>query len=611
MPHSPDQNNRLPRRSIFQSPRHPTVQYLARTDIPTTSTLTPQHFSDGSHSLRRSLNVAQNLSRLAEAQPPTIPQMMSLGNTNGNSHSGTRVSTWSQQPRIRHSQAIVGLTTSLAGSTSHGSGGFSSSSSMPSSGMQTFQQQHPQAIHPNIVVRTATPAYTNSNSDRMASMRDSVMEQMRSHVQSQQQPRSQQWLWGDNNITYTMPRDDSESRDPDTESEEEEEEQGEEDEDMELDEHEHEDDRRYFGQTQALDDYNQRQYNSQASSSRFSLLDGTPLVTRGQNYVSSQGSSPPSLQQQQQQQPSHRHPQQFPSSRRIILPPHEMPPLSWSRQSSVSSGYSSQPSHSPNQQQPQYSQRHPQEIDRRRDSSYRQQQPVTPEYQPFNSSRQQQGPRQSMLESTMTLETPRQQQQRPAFLSQPVYQLACAACIRPLCLRAMKAVMLSDHSKELYSTDMPPAGLQLVNDDRQVRHCTCRIRDSACLGCGQVAGYHVTQPCSDCLKDQNNGHFWMFYSSAVVHYKRLRVDGHVGDVMLWANVPSINYDQALAQQLRREVPILSVRTTTSSSQSSSSFSSRDQYSSLNHSSSNDERPLTACVEMEEWLNSPMAEVVCR
>lgn len=78
--------------------------------------------------------------------------------------------------------------------------------------------------------------------------------------------------------------------------------------------------------------------------------------------------------------------------------------------------------------------------------------------------------------------------------------------------------------------------------------------------------------------------------------------------MLWANVPSINYDQALAQQLRREVPILSVRTTASSSQSSSS---RDQYSSSNHSNSNDERPLTACVEMEEWLNSPLAEVICR
>ncbi|KAF9132575.1 Protein fam72a [Mortierella sp. GBA39] len=509
MPHSSDQNNRLPRRSIFQSPRHPAAQFLARTDLSTTSTLTPQHFSDGSHSLRRSLNVAQNLSRLAETQPPMIPRMTSLGSNNGNSNSGTRVSTWSQQPRIGHSQAIVGLTTSLVGSTSHGSGGgSSSSSSMPLSSTQTSQQHHP-----NIVVRTAAPVYTNSYSDRMASMRDSVVDQMRSHVQSQQQPHQQQWHRDDINNTYTMPRDDSESRDLDTESEEEEEEQGEEDEDMESDEHEYEDDRHYNGQSQALDVYGQRQYYSQASSGRSSSLNETPLATRGQSYASPQGSSPSS--QQQQQQPSHRNPQQFPSSRRIILPPQEMPPLSWSRQSSVSSGHSSHPSQSQNQ-------RHPQEMNRR-DSSYRQQQPVTPEYQSFNSSRQQQGGRQSMTESTMTVETPRQQQQRPAFLSQPVYQLACAACIRPLCLRAMKAVMLSDHSKELYSTDMPPAGLQLVNDDRQVRHCACRIRDSACLGCGQVAGYHVTQPCSDCLKDQNNGHFCMFYSSAVVHYKRLRV----------------------------------------------------------------------------------------
>ncbi|KAK3805125.1 MAG: FAM72 protein-domain-containing protein [Benniella sp.] len=109
---------------------------------------------------------------------------------------------------------------------------------------------------------------------------------------------------------------------------------------------------------------------------------------------------------------------------------------------------------------------------------------------------------------------------RPTFLSQPVYQLACAACLHPLCVRAMKAVMLSDHSKELYSTDMPPVGLQLVNEDRQVRHCSCRIRDGACLGCGQIVEYHVTQPCSGCLNDQNNGHFWMFYSSSVYHYKR-------------------------------------------------------------------------------------------
>ncbi|KAG0198287.1 Protein fam72a [Mortierella sp. GBA30] len=164
----------------------------------------------------------------------------------------------------------------------------------------------------------------------------------------------------------------------------------------------------------------------------------------------------------------------------------------------------------------------------------------------------------------------------------------------------MKAVMLSDHSKELYSTDMPPSGLQLVNEDRQVRHCACRIRDSACLGCGQIAGYHVTQPCSDCLKDQNNGHFWMFYSSAVYHYKRHHIGGSAEGVMLWANVPPISYDQSLAQQLRLEVPVLSVRT-----DFPQSGANMDSQLSI------DERPLTACVEIDEWLNPPMFEVICR
>ncbi|KAF9377436.1 Protein fam72a [Podila verticillata] len=218
-----------------------------------------------------------------------------------------------------------------------------------------------------------------------------------------------------------------------------------------------------------------------------------------------------------------------------------------------------------------------------------------PQYQPQYAPPQQ-GPVQREQHSYVEPEEASNQSQRPAFLSQPVYQLACAACIRPLCLRAMKAVMLSDHSKELYSTDMPPAGLQLVNDDRQVRHCACRIRDSACLGCGQVAGYHVTQPCSDCLKDQNNGHFWMFYSSAVCHYKR----NHGRQVMIWANVPSIAHDQALAQQLRLEVPVLNIQT------------NQGSHVGLNQASNTeDERPMTASVEMEEWLKSPISEVICR
>ncbi|KAI1317860.1 Protein fam72a [Mortierella claussenii] len=216
--------------------------------------------------------------------------------------------------------------------------------------------------------------------------------------------------------------------------------------------------------------------------------------------------------------------------------------------------------------QPRLHQRHPQEHLQHIQTDQ------TPSFQP-QTNRLQQLPRyRHSAPEVSTRVVDERLPLRPAFLSQPVYQLACAACIRPLCLRAMKAVMLSDHSKELYSTDMPPVGLQLVNDDRQVRHCACRIRDSACLGCGQVAGYHVTQPCSDCLNDQNNGHFWMFYSSAVYHYKRNRI----------------------------EVPMLSAR-----------ISLPRLASNSDPTLSYDDCPMTACIEMDEWLNSPLAEVVCR
>lgn len=35
---------------------------------------------------------------------------------------------------------------------------------------------------------------------------------------------------------------------------------------------------------------------------------------------------------------------------------------------------------------------------------------------------------------------------------------------------------------ELFSTDVPPSGVSLVNDDYMTRKCRCRIRDVACLG---------------------------------------------------------------------------------------------------------------------------------
>jgi hypothetical protein len=69
--------------------------------------------------------------------------------------------------------------------------------------------------------------------------------------------------------------------------------------------------------------------------------------------------------------------------------------------------------------------------------------------------------------------------------------------------------------------------------------------------------------------------------------------------MIWANVPSIAHDQALAQQLRLEVPVLNIHT------------SQGRLHIGSNQATEDERPMTASVEMEEWLKSPVSEVICR
>ncbi|KAI8820957.1 FAM72 protein-domain-containing protein [Fimicolochytrium jonesii] len=102
---------------------------------------------------------------------------------------------------------------------------------------------------------------------------------------------------------------------------------------------------------------------------------------------------------------------------------------------------------------------------------------------------------------------------RPQFRSKIVCELTCRHCEAVVCRRGMKAILLADMNIELFSTDVPPHGVQLVNNDYQTRNCYCRIRDVACLGCGNVIGYHVTQPCEPCMEACNNGHFWMFHIS--------------------------------------------------------------------------------------------------
>ncbi|KAG0255059.1 Protein fam72a [Actinomortierella ambigua] len=103
----------------------------------------------------------------------------------------------------------------------------------------------------------------------------------------------------------------------------------------------------------------------------------------------------------------------------------------------------------------------------------------------------------------------------PQFQAKAVCRLTCKSCLATVCNRGMKAILLADARIELYSTDRAPLGVQLVYEDYRTRNCKCRIRDVACLGCGNTLGYHVTQPCDSCLRACNNGHFWMFHSDGV------------------------------------------------------------------------------------------------
>ncbi|KAF9167199.1 Protein fam72a [Actinomortierella ambigua] len=108
--------------------------------------------------------------------------------------------------------------------------------------------------------------------------------------------------------------------------------------------------------------------------------------------------------------------------------------------------------------------------------------------------------------------------------SKIVFRMDCRYCSAVVCLRGMKAMLLADTSIELYSTDHPPGSVQLVDKDYTTLNCKCRIRDVACRVCGNVVGYHITQPCRQCLDAPNNGHFWMFHTDGVVGQDRLRMD---------------------------------------------------------------------------------------
>ncbi|CAO3634922.1 unnamed protein product [Cunninghamella blakesleeana] len=133
-----------------------------------------------------------------------------------------------------------------------------------------------------------------------------------------------------------------------------------------------------------------------------------------------------------------------------------------------------------------------------------------------------------------------------------VYDLFCRHCNSNVCTRGMKSILLADTHIELYSTDTPTSKTHLMEKDYLTHTCPCRIRDVACLDCGNIIGYHVVSPCKPCLSSCNNGHFWMFHSDVCRPTERKDVTGK--GLMLWDHLPRPDKDISISNELSSFIP---------------------------------------------------------
>ncbi|NXB74303.1 FA72A protein, partial [Donacobius atricapilla] len=124
------------------------------------------------------------------------------------------------------------------------------------------------------------------------------------------------------------------------------------------------------------------------------------------------------------------------------------------------------------------------------------------------------------------------------FEDRCVSVLCCRFCRQVLSWRGMRAVLLADTDTDLFSTDIPPSGtVDFIGSCYFTDICKCKLKNIACLKCGNVVGYHVICPCKPCLLSCNNGHLWMFHSQAVLGIDRLDPSGV--NVLLWGNLPDL------------------------------------------------------------------------
>ncbi|KAM3933271.1 protein FAM72A [Leptodactylus fuscus] len=128
------------------------------------------------------------------------------------------------------------------------------------------------------------------------------------------------------------------------------------------------------------------------------------------------------------------------------------------------------------------------------------------------------------------------------FKEKQVSVLHCRFCKQVLCTRGMKAELLAGTDQEMFSTDIPPTDyVDFVGSCYLFEACRCKLKNVACLRCGNEVGYHVVAPCQPCLLSCNNGHLWMFHSQYVYNINRMDKSGMY--ILLWKDLPDTDEKQ--------------------------------------------------------------------
>ncbi|XP_044142553.1 protein FAM72A [Bufo gargarizans] len=128
------------------------------------------------------------------------------------------------------------------------------------------------------------------------------------------------------------------------------------------------------------------------------------------------------------------------------------------------------------------------------------------------------------------------------FKEKQVSVLHCRYCKQVLSARGMKAELLAGAEREMFSTDIPPTdSVDFVGSCYYFEACRCKLKNIACLRCGNEVGYHVVAPCRPCLLSSNNGHLWMFHSQYVYSISRMDESGMC--ILLWKDLPDTDEHQ--------------------------------------------------------------------